>query len=72
MGFNELKRVLGINSRSLSLKLKKLVEQGYIKREVKPRPPLRPFYTLTEKGKNTTLLSLSISVLHYAYQIIRG
>jgi len=60
MSFNELKRVLGVNSRSLSLKLKELVEQGYIKREVKPGPPLRSFYTLTEKGKSTALLSLPL------------
>jgi len=60
MGFNELKRVLGVNSRSLSLKLKELVEQGYIEREVKPGPPLRSFYTLTERGKSTALLSLPL------------
>jgi len=60
MSFNELKRVLGVNSRTLSLKLRELVEQGYIKREVKPGPPLRSLYMLTEKGKNAALLSIPL------------
>ncbi len=60
MSFNELKRVLDVNSRSLSLKLKELVKQGYIKREVDPGPPFRTFYTLTKKGRNVALLSIPL------------
>src|SRR4030042_2158435 len=41
IGFGEFKRVLGVNSRTLSDKLKMLSEHGYIKRNVDNGPPLR-------------------------------
>ncbi len=64
IGFGEFKRVLGVNSRTLSDKLKLLTKNGYIQRNVTSGPPLRVEYTLTEKGKNTVLLALPL--LYYS------
>ena len=60
MGFSELKRILGINSRTLSDKLKLLTEEGYVERYVIDDSPLRVEYSATEKGKNTVLLALPL------------
>lgn len=62
--FNELKRVLEVNSRTLSDKLRTLVDHGYIERNVDPEPPLRVEYVLSEKGRNTVLLA--IPLLYYS------
>ena len=64
IGFGEFKRVLGVNSRTLSDKLKLLTKHGYIQRNVTSGPPIRVEYTLTQKGKNTVLLALPL--LYYA------
>jgi DNA-binding HxlR family transcriptional regulator len=64
IGFGELKRVLGVNSRTLSDKLKMLNKYSYIKRTVDDGPPLRVEYALTQKGKNTVLLALPL--LYYS------
>lgn len=64
VGFSEFKKTLGINSRTLSDKLKLLKAYGYIDRAVEAGPPLRVEYALTEKGRNTVLLSLPL--LYYA------
>jgi len=63
-GFNELKKILGINSRTLSDKLKVLNRYGYIKRIIEQGPPLRVTYLLTTRGKNTVLLALPL--LYYS------
>jgi len=60
VGFSELKRILGVNSRTLSDKLKLLAENGYIDRNVIDDTPLRVEYSATEKGKNTVLLALPL------------
>ena len=62
--FNALKRVLEVNSRTLSDKLRTLQDHGYIERNVDPEPPLRVEYTLTTRGKNTVLLALPL--LYYS------
>lgn len=50
-GFNELKRRLGgISSRTLSMKLETLEKEGFIHREVVSERPLRVSYGLTEMG----------------------
>jgi DNA-binding HxlR family transcriptional regulator len=64
ISFGEFKRVLGVNSRTLSDKLKLLTKNGYIERKVTSGPPLRVEYTLTQKGKNTVLLALPL--LYYS------
>jgi DNA-binding HxlR family transcriptional regulator len=64
IGFGEFKKVLGVNSRTLSDKLKLLTKHGYIQRDVTSGPPIRVEYTLTAKGKNTVLLALPL--LYYA------
>jgi DNA-binding HxlR family transcriptional regulator len=63
-GFGELKRVLGVNSRTLSDKLKMLKKHSYIERKVDNGPPLRVEYDLTPKGNNTVLLALPL--LYYS------
>lgn len=64
VGFSEFKKTLGINSRTLSDKLKLLKTYGYIDRIVDAGPPLRVEYALTAKGKNTVLLALPL--LYYS------
>jgi len=64
VGFSGLKKILGVNSRTLSDKLKSLKQYGYITRKVETGPPLRVEYSLTTKGKNTILLALPL--LYYS------
>jgi DNA-binding HxlR family transcriptional regulator len=64
IGFGEIKKILGVNSRTLSDKLKMLQIHGYITRNVTVGPPLRVDYALTSKGKNTVLLALPL--LYYS------
>ncbi len=64
IGFAELKKAIGVNSRTLSTKLKLLTKHGYLERKVDPGPPLRVEYKLTAKGKNTVLLALPL--LYYS------
>ena len=60
LGFADLKKVIGVNSRTLSDKLKLLTKNGYLQRNVTSGPPLRVEYKLTQKGKNTVLLALPL------------
>jgi DNA-binding HxlR family transcriptional regulator len=60
IGFGEIKKILTVNSRTLSDKLKMLQNYGYITRKVTTGPPLRVEYSLTAKGKNTVLLALPL------------
>lgn len=49
--FSELARQLeGISEKILSKRLKELLCEGVIKREVMPGPPIRVIYRLTRKG----------------------
>jgi DNA-binding HxlR family transcriptional regulator len=64
IGFGEIKRILTVNSRTLSDKLKMLQVHGYITRNVAGGPPLRVKYSLTSKGKDTVLLALPL--LYYS------
>ena len=64
VNFSGLKKILGVNSRTLSDKLKSLKRCGYIERTVETGPPLRVEYTLTTRGKDTVLLALPL--LYYS------
>ena len=64
IGFGSIKKILTVNSRTLSDKLKMLQKHGYITRNVAAGPPLRVEYSLTAKGKNTVLLALPL--LYYS------
>jgi len=64
IGFCGLKKILGINSRTLSDKLKSLRQYRYIERMVEQGPPLRVEYSLTARGRNTVLLALPM--LYYS------
>lgn len=57
-GFIELKKILNINSRTLSDKLKILGKSYYVERAIQQGPPLRVKYSLTRKGRDTILLAL--------------
>jgi DNA-binding HxlR family transcriptional regulator len=63
-GFGEIKKILSVNSRTLSDKLKTLAKHDYITRKVDIGSPLRVEYSLTRKGKNTVLLALPL--LYYS------
>jgi len=67
IGFGELKKILTVNSRTLSDKLKELQTHGYITRTVTAGPPLRVDYALTPKGKDTVLLALPL--LYYTSSV---
>jgi DNA-binding HxlR family transcriptional regulator len=67
INFGQLKKTLGVNSRTLSDKLKSLGRHGYVKRTVKTEPPLRVEYTLTARGKDIVLLALPL--LYYSGSI---
>jgi len=60
VGFGELKNILGVNSRTLSDKLKSLQQHEYVLRSVALGPPLRVKYSLTTRGRNTILLALPL------------
>ena len=60
IGFGELKKILSVNSRTLSDKLKTLTKYNYVNRNVSIGPPLRVEYALTRKGNNTVLLALPL------------
>jgi len=62
--FGELKRILGVNSRTLSDKLKILTQGKYIQRRVEEGPPIKVRYSLTRHGRDTILLALPF--LYYA------
>ena len=64
ISFGGIKKILTVNSRTLSDKLKMLQKYGYLTRNVTDSPPLRVEYTLTSKGKNTVLLALPL--LYYS------
>lgn len=64
IGFGEIKKILTVNSRTLSDKLKMLQLHAYITRSITAGPPLRVEYALTPKGKNTVLLALPL--LYYS------
>jgi len=64
IGFSGFKKILEVNSRTLSDKLKSLKQFGYVERTVEQGPPLRVEYSLTTKGRNTVLLALPL--LYYS------
>ncbi|HVA36861.1 MAG TPA: helix-turn-helix domain-containing protein [Candidatus Dormibacteraeota bacterium] len=49
--FNELLGAIpGLSDRLLTERLRELEEEGLVRRDIEPGPPLRITYTLTEKG----------------------
>jgi len=51
--FNELLSVIpGISDRLLTERLRELESAGIVRREVKPDPPIRVVYELTESGRD--------------------
>jgi DNA-binding HxlR family transcriptional regulator len=66
INFSQLKSTLGVNSRTLSDKMKSLVSCGCVERRVKAGPPLRVGYLLTVRGRELVLLALPL--LYYSRQ----
>ena len=64
VSFSELKKILGVNSRTLSDKLKSLTRYAYVDRTVRTGPPLRVEYRLMPVGKDIVLLALPL--LYYS------
>jgi len=62
-GFGELKKILGVNSRTLSDKLKSLKQHGYIKRTVKEGPPLKVRVFPHNKGKKHRSAGITVTLL---------
>lgn len=59
--FTELQKALGsIGSRTLSARLKDLVEQGIVERQVYPEVPIRVEYSLSQKGLRMADLFLPV------------
>ncbi|MEM3852483.1 MAG: helix-turn-helix domain-containing protein [Methanomassiliicoccales archaeon] len=50
MGFNELKRISGMNAKTLSSALRSLEAEGIVNRQVVSTRPFKVSYTLTQKG----------------------
>ena len=70
--FGEIKKILGVNSRTLSDKLKVLKRYGYIERTVETGPPLRVKYALTTGGKNIVLLALPMLYYSSSFNSLNG
>ncbi|MCC7551422.1 winged helix-turn-helix transcriptional regulator [Methanobacterium ferruginis] len=67
--FNELLHTLKpISSRSLSLKLKELLEHGIIKKNVVSASPPYVEYNLTRKGKEFALLLIRIAEWSFKWE----
>lgn len=73
--FNQfLESVEGINSRTLSQRLRQLESTGIIKRKVIPETPIRIEYSLTEKGKHVKSILEQMgefSTLHCSSAVFR-
>jgi DNA-binding HxlR family transcriptional regulator len=50
--FNQFETIEGINSKTLAVRLKEMLENDLIERKVYPGIPIRVEYTVTEKGKS--------------------
>tara|TARA_B100000214_G_C23886692_1_gene589819 strand:+ start:215 stop:673 length:459 start_codon:yes stop_codon:yes gene_type:complete len=72
--FNQLKKLLqGISSRTLSDKLRMLVDEGYLERQVIDGPPLRTIYAATEHGmKVGRMFSSLVAYLKIELGMVKG
>jgi DNA-binding HxlR family transcriptional regulator len=50
--FNQFETIEGINSKTLAVRLKEMMENGLIERKVYPGIPVRVEYFVTEKGNS--------------------
>jgi DNA-binding HxlR family transcriptional regulator len=50
--FNQFENIEGINSKTLAVRLKEMLENNLIERKVYPGIPIRVEYSVTEKGKS--------------------
>lgn len=69
MGFNCFRKILNVNSRTFSDKLKSLEETGFIERFIVQGSQSRVRYSLTTQGRNVILLALPL--LYYARSFLK-
>jgi DNA-binding HxlR family transcriptional regulator len=73
--FNEfLENIEGINTKTLSARLKEMQKTGLIERRVYKETPVRIEYHLTEKGMALKPLlekMMNFSMLHYAKDVVK-
>ena len=67
--FNQfLGSIEGINTKTLSIRLKELEEYGLIKRNVTQGRPLKVEYTLTEKGNAINSILAQMAEFSFQYE----
>ena len=66
-GFNEIREALGVNPKTLTDRLKELVEEGVVSREALNQIPRKVNYGLTEKGVGLVEVFKTISLWHEKY-----
>ncbi len=68
--YNELRRkLIGVTERTLSIQLKKLEEDGVIRRKVYgDKPPIKVEYSMTEFGR--TLIPLLYAIAEWGHSVI--
>jgi DNA-binding HxlR family transcriptional regulator len=68
--FSQLEQALGVSSRTLSRKLKELVEAGFLDRTIHDETPVRIEYTLTKDGRRAA--ALAAPLFTFLNQCARG
>lgn len=66
-GFNEIREALSINPKTLTDRLKGLVEEGIVSREALNQIPRKVNYGLTEKGLELVEVFKTIRIWHEKY-----
>lgn len=66
-GFNEIREALGVNPKTLTDRLKELVEKEIVSREALNQIPRRVNYGLTEKGTELVKIFETLSLWHKKY-----
>lgn len=66
-GFNEIREALGVNPKTLTDRLKDLVDEGVVSREALKQIPRKVNYRLTEKGVGLVEVFKTISAWHQQY-----
>lgn len=66
-GFNEIKEEIGVNPKTLTERLKNLVEKGIVSREPLNQIPRKVNYGLTEKGDGLIEIFKNINMWYEKY-----
>jgi DNA-binding HxlR family transcriptional regulator len=66
-GFNEIRGALGVNPKTLTDRLKGLMDEGIVSREALNQIPRKVNYRLTQKGMELVEVFKTISAWHEKY-----